>query len=127
MPDLFGEGGEGQQLCAGVVEVFGDLGQLIGQRVQHPIILGDNGFCVWLIENGVQDGAYPRPGRLGGDRHQVGADQPRVRVTGHQRHSGQAVGDQVAEESQPAGPVLGGGDLHAQDFAIALGVDPGGD
>ncbi|CKP46442.1 Uncharacterised protein [Mycobacterium tuberculosis] len=48
-------------------------------------------------------------------------------VAGDQRDPGQAAGDQVAEERQPAGPVLGGGDLDAQDLSVALGVDAGGD
>ena len=88
----------------------------------------------------------PRPGRLRGDGHQVGrvvrsaalpgrpgqrganrSDQTGVRVGVDQPHPGQAAGAQRPPEAQPAGPVLGGGHVQAQDFAVALGVDPGGD
>ena len=48
-------------------------------------------------------------------------------VGGDQRDPGQAAGGQVAEERQPAGAVLGGGDLQAEDLAVPVGVDPGGD
>ncbi len=71
-------------------------------------------------------GSAALPGRCG----QGGADrghQAGVGVAGDQRDPGQAAGDQVAEERQPAGPVLGGGDLDAQDLSVALGVDAGGD
>ncbi len=67
-------------------------------------------------------GSAALPGRCG----QGGADrghQAGVGVAGDQRDPGQAAGDQVAEERQPAGPVLGGGDLDAQDLSVALGVD----
>ena len=122
------------------------LGSLSAQCVENPIILGDNRFSVGLVEDGVQQGAHPRPGGFRGDRHQVdrvmssaalpgrpgqgGPDrghQPGVGIAGDQRDPGQAAGDQVAEERQPARPVLGGGDLDAQDFSVALGVDAGGD
>jgi hypothetical protein len=44
-----------------------------------------------------------------------------------QRDPGQAVGGQVAEESQPAGAVLGAGDLQAEQLAVPVGVDAHGD
>ena len=59
----------------------------------------------------------------GGDR----GDQPGVRVGGDQHYPGQAAGDQAAEERQPPGAVLGGGDVEAEDLPLAAGVDPGGD
>ena len=62
-------------------------------------------------------------GQGGGDR----GDQAGVRVGGDQHHPGQAAGDQAAEERQPAGAVLGGGDLEAEDLPVPVGVDPGGD
>ena len=40
---------------------------------------------------------------------------------------GQAAGGQRPPERQPAGAVLAGGDVDAEYFASALGVDPGGD
>ena len=42
-------------------------------------------------------------------------------------HPGQAAGGQRPQKSQPAGTVLGGRHVYAQDFAVALGVDTGGD
>ena len=54
-------------------------------------------------------------------------DQAAVRVGGDQRDPGQATGDQVAEERQPAGAVLGAADLQATpaDLPVAVGVHPG--
>ena len=43
------------------------------------------------------------------------------------RNPGQAAGDQIPQERQPAGAVLGGGDLESEDLPVPLGVDPGGD
>jgi hypothetical protein len=50
-----------------------------------------------------------------------------VRIAGNQAHPGQAASDQVTEEGQPAGAVLRGGDLQAQDFPVPVGVDAGRD
>ena len=60
-PDLFGEGSECQQICAGILEVLGDFGELVGQGVDDPIILGSNGLRVGLVVDRVQQGAHPRP------------------------------------------------------------------
>ena len=60
-------------------------------------------------------------GESGADR----LHQAAVRVGGHQPDSGEAAGGQVAEERQPAGAVLGGGHVQAEDLPIAVGVDPG--
>ena len=60
-PDLFGEGGERQQICAGIIEVLGDFGELVGQGVDDPIILGSNGLRVGLVVDRVQQGAHPGP------------------------------------------------------------------
>jgi len=49
-----------------------------------------------------------------------------VGIAGDQRDPGQAPGGEVAEEPQPAGPVLRGGDLYAQDRAVPVGVDSRG-
>lgn len=38
---------------------------------------------------------------------------------------GQAAGDQPAQERQPAGAVLGGGHVEAEDLAVPVGVHPG--
>ena len=61
-------------------------------------------------------------GQRGADR----LDQTAVGVAGDQGDPGQAAGGQVAEEPQPAGAVLGGGDVQAEDLPVAVGVDPGG-
>jgi hypothetical protein len=67
--------------------------------------------------------ALPSRARQGrGDR----GDQTGVSIAGHQLHPGQAAGGQVAEEPQPAGTVLAGGDLDAEDLAVPVGVDAGG-
>jgi hypothetical protein len=57
-PDLFGEGGKGQQLGAGGVELFGAVGQFVGQRVKEPVLLGDNRLGVGLVEDGMQQGSH---------------------------------------------------------------------
>jgi len=69
-------------------------------------------------------GAAPLPRRSG----QGGADrrgQTRVGVAGDESDAGQAAGDQVAQERQPARTVLGGGDLQAEDLAVPVAVHPG--
>ena len=69
-------------------------------------------------------GAAPLPigaGKGSADR----LDQPAVGVGGDQADAGEAAGDQVAEERQPAGAVLGGGHLQAEDLPVAVGVYPG--
>src|SRR6202008_3236371 len=70
-PDLFGKGGERQEIGACSVEVFGDLGELVGQCIDDPIVLCCNGISVGLVVDRMQQGAYPRPRRLRGDGHQV--------------------------------------------------------
>jgi hypothetical protein len=60
-PDLFGERGERQDVCPVVLEVLGDLGQLLGQRVQDPVVSRDNGIGVGLVVDGMQQGPDPRP------------------------------------------------------------------
>jgi hypothetical protein len=49
-----------------------------------------------------------------------------VRIGGDQLDPGQAAGDQVAEEPQPAGAVLAAGDVQAEDLPVSVGVDTGG-
>jgi hypothetical protein len=69
-------------------------------------------------------GAAALPRRAGQGRAERG-DQAGVRVGGDQLHPAQAAGDQAAEERQPAGAVLAGGDVQAEDLAVPVGVDPG--
>jgi hypothetical protein len=71
-------------------------------------------------------GAAALPGRAGQRRADRG-DQPLVGVGGDQRDAGQPAGGQVAEEPEPAGAVLRGADLQAEDLPVPVGVDPGGD
>jgi hypothetical protein len=54
----------------------------------------------------------------------MASTSPPVGIGGHQGDPGQPAGDQVAEERQPPGAVLGRGDLQAQQFAVPVGVDP---
>jgi hypothetical protein len=68
--------------------------------------------------------ALPRRPRQG---RPDGVDQPAVRVGGDELNAGQAAGGQVPEEGQPAGAVLGGGDLQAEDLPMPVGVHAGGD
>jgi hypothetical protein len=49
-----------------------------------------------------------------------------VRVTDHELDAGQAAG-QLAQERQPARPVLPGSYVEAEDLAVAVGVVGGGD
>ena len=56
-----------------------------------------------------------------------GVDQALVGIADDQPDPGQATGDQAAQEPGPAGPVLGGAQLQAEDLAVPGGVDPGGD
>jgi hypothetical protein len=48
-----------------------------------------------------------------------------VGVRGDQSDSAEAAGGQVPEERQPAGTVLGAGDLQAEDLPVPVGVDAG--
>ena len=48
-------------------------------------------------------------------------------VGDHELHAGQAAGHQPAQERQPARPVLPGSDVEAEDLAVPVGVDRGGD
>ena len=50
--------------------------------------------------------------------------QPGVGIGGDQLDSGQPSGSQRPQEREPAGAVFGGGDVDAENFPIALGVDP---
>jgi hypothetical protein len=47
-----------------------------------------------------------------------------VGVGGDQRDTGQAAGDQVAEEGQPAGAVFTGSEVQAEDLPGSVGVLP---
>jgi hypothetical protein len=70
----------------------------------------------------VGEGAASLPGSAGQDRadrvHQAG-----VGVGDDQLDAGQAAGGQGAQEGEPAGAVLGGGDVDAEDLAVPVGVD----
>jgi hypothetical protein len=143
-PDLLEEGGEGEHVGPGGLQVLGDLGQLVGQRIQDAVELRVHGVGVRLVVDRVQQRPHPRPGRLWGRRHQVGrivgatslpggagqggadgVDQAAVGISGDQGDPGQAAGGQVPEEAQPAGAVLGGADLQAEDLPVPVGVHPG--
>jgi hypothetical protein len=64
-PDLFGKGRERQDVGAGGLQVLGDGGELAGQGVQDPVVLGVDRVGVGLVVDAVQQGPDPRPGRFG--------------------------------------------------------------
>src|SRR5665647_2188375 len=70
-PDLLGERGEREHVGPVLLEVVGDLGQFLGQRVQDPVVLRVNGFRVGLVVDRVQQRLDPRPGRLRAGAHPV--------------------------------------------------------
>jgi hypothetical protein len=52
-------------------------------------------------------------------------DQAAVGVGGDQADAGEAAGNQVSEEREPAGAVLSAAHLQAEDLPVAVGVHPG--
>ena len=136
-PDLAGEGGERQDVVAGLVQVGGGGGQLGLERGDDLGVLGADRGRVGLLEDGADQGGDPRLGGLGHPGEQVavvvrpaplpgGAGQHRgdrvhqagVVVAGHQLHAGQAAGDQAAQERQPPRAVLGAGHVDAEDLPV---------
>ncbi len=67
-PHLLGEGGEREDVGAGVVEVLGDGGQLAGEGVDDAVELGVHRLGVGLVVDRVQQRLDPAPGALRGDR-----------------------------------------------------------
>ena len=70
-PDFVREGGEGEKVIAGVVEV-GRGGRLLrGDRVDDPVELGSHGVAAELVEDRADQGGDPwlrpwtRPGFVG--------------------------------------------------------------
>jgi hypothetical protein len=70
-PDLAWVGGEGEQLGAGGIEVFGGVGVLFGQRGYDAIELGVHGLGVGLVEDGADLGGDMGLGGLGDLGEQV--------------------------------------------------------
>lgn len=62
-------------------------------------------------------------GQVGRD----GLDEAGVGVAGDQPDSGQATGDEVGEELVPRRTGFAGGHADAEDLAVAVGVDAGGE
>lgn len=62
-------------------------------------------------------------GQVGGDR----LDKSLVGIRGDQPDPRQAAGDEVGEELVPRRPGLGGGDAQAEDLAVPVAVDAGGE
>jgi len=87
---------------------------------ERDVWSGPRTGCIFMASMGAA--ALPaRAGQGRADRdHQAG-----VRVGSDELNAGQAAGGEVAEERQPAGPVLTGGGLQAQDLAVPVGVDAG--
>ena len=120
----------------------GGVGELGLDRVHDPGVLGVDRVGVGLVEDRADQRRDPRLGRLRDFREQiaqvVGAaplpgragqggadrvDQAAVGVGDDQPDPGQATGGQRSQERQPAGAVLVGGDVQAEDLAVAVGVD----
>jgi hypothetical protein len=59
-------------------------------------------------------------GQRGADRR----DQAGVGIGDDQLDPGQAASDQPAQQRQPAGAILAGGDVEAEDLPVPVGVDP---
>jgi hypothetical protein len=70
-PDLAGERRRGQQIDAGVVEVFGGGRELGLDRGDNPVELGPDGVAVGLVEDRADQGGDPRLGGLGHLRQEV--------------------------------------------------------
>ena len=60
-PDFLGEGGEGEQVRAGGLEVLSDRGELLGQGVDDPVELGVHRLGVGLVIDAVQQRLDPTP------------------------------------------------------------------
>jgi hypothetical protein len=58
-PDLPGEGGEGEYVGAGLVEVLGHGGELVAQGVEDPVVLGVDGLGVGLVIDRMEQGFDP--------------------------------------------------------------------
>ena len=65
-PDLLGERGEGEDVGAGVLEVVGHGGELLGQGVDDPVELGVHRLGVGLVVDRVQQRLDPAPAELFG-------------------------------------------------------------
>jgi hypothetical protein len=122
------------------------MAESLSASVDDAVELGVHGLGVGLVVDRVQHRLDPPPARLRGHAHEVGGvagatpmpagagnrgadrvDPSGLRVGGDQLDPGQAAGGQRADEGQPTGAVLSVGDLHTEDLAVSVGVDPGGD
>jgi hypothetical protein len=71
-PDLLREeGGEGEHVGAGGLQVLGHPRELVGQGVQDVVEPGVHAGGVGLLVDRVQQGPHPGPGVLRDHRHQV--------------------------------------------------------
>jgi hypothetical protein len=103
--------------------------------------LGTDLVGVGLVEDRAQQRQHPRLGALGHLGRQVAGgaaalptragqgradslDQAGVAVGGDQPDAGKAVGEEAAQERQPAGAVLTAGHVQAQHLTLAVRVDP---
>src|SRR5262249_61548078 len=71
-PDRLGEGGEGQNVGAGSVEVGGHLRQFVLQGVEDAAELGGHRGGVGVVGDRGQQRPHPAPRGLGGGGSQVG-------------------------------------------------------
>jgi len=70
-PELLREDGEGEDVCAGSIEVGERFRQFVFQRVEDPVELGVHRPGIGLVVNGVQECFHLRPGTLRDGAHQV--------------------------------------------------------
>jgi len=141
------ERAEGQDVVSGVEQVDNDVVEpCSGELVDHVGELGPGGLPIGLLEDRPDQGGDHRPVALGHPRGEVGhevgpaplpgclgqylsdsrLDAP-VGVGDHEFDPTQPPGHQRAQERRPRRGVLGGDDVEADDDAMSLGVDGGGD
>jgi len=121
-------------------------GNRSAKLLDHPSVLGVSRRGVGLGEDRSYDRRDERAGRLGDlDEHvakEVGpaslpagtrkgggdrVDQARMGIGDHQTHPRKASSNEAAKERGPAGAILGGVQLKAQDLPGSGGVDTGRD
>ena len=58
--------GEGEHVGSGVIEMLGDRGELVGQSIEDPVVLGVHSVGVGLVVDRVQQRLHPAPAALRG-------------------------------------------------------------
>lgn len=115
-PELFGEGGEGEQVGAGGIEVPGHGWQRPGHGVDQLVELGVDAVGVGLVVDRVQHRLHPAPGGLRADTVLITAAAGRIGSLLVQ--SAKSAGATVigAASRQKLAAVTGFGADHAVDY-----------